>query len=70
MFNRFKRYLRRLRPKYKVGDHVMDSKGQCWVIDSISRDQFVIHLLGTTITHAEVRSSMERYSAHRPPSGV
>jgi len=64
MFERWRK------PKHKVGDHVMDTYGRCWVIDSISGTQYVIHLFGTTIYHAETASSMKRYSAHRPPSGV
>ena len=60
----------RRRPKYVVGQHVYDNQGRCWVIDSISKNQFVLHLYGTTITHASVRSSIERYYSEVPDPGV
>ena len=69
--NKIRQHLHwRRKPKYEVGDHVIDSMDKLWVIDSISGNQFVLRLWATTIYHAEVRSSIERYYSVWPPTGV
>ena len=60
----------RRKSPYKVGDRLADMFGTPWIIYSISRNQYVLVREGTTIYHAEVRSSIERYYSAWPQDGV
>jgi len=69
--NKIRQHLHwRRKSPYKVGDKIYDHWGVAWIIYSIARNQYVLQLEGSTIYHAEVRSSIERYYSVWPPTGV